>query len=318
MGKKRQGLIIYNPNAGRFPSGVLVDRAAVVFSKKDWEIEVAQAQSGEHVTELARRAGTAKLDGLFVVGGDGSINLAMRGLLGSETALGILPAGTANVWAQELGLPGLNWTRWMALEESAQRLSISKPRWVDVGLINEIPFLLWAGIGLDGFIVNRIEPRGRWEKVFSMLHYGAATIWEAGFWHGMNIQVEVDGYPIEGHFLLAVASNIHLYAGGLVNISPNALLDDGEMDLWLCKGDALIDAARAAWDLLYGRHVSSQQVQYISFRQLSIRSVSPAFFQADGEPLHLEGEIKIQVRPRVLRVFVPENTPRPLLSNIDR
>jgi YegS/Rv2252/BmrU family lipid kinase len=310
-------LIIYNPNAGRFPSGVLVDRAALVFGERGWEIEVAQASSGEHVTRLARQAGAAQLDGLFVVGGDGSINLAARGLMGSGTALGVLPAGTANVWAQELGLPGLNWTRLMALEESARRLAVAQPHPVDIGLINEVPFLLWAGIGLDGFIVNRIEPRGRWEKVFSMLHYGAASLWEAGSWHGMNLQVEVDGYPIEGHFLLAVASNIHLYAGGLVNISPNALIDDGEMDLWLCKGDALIDAARAAWDLLYGRHVSSQQVQYLPFRELSIRSVSPAFFQVDGEPLHLDGEIKIQVKPKALRVFIPEKTPRQLFLTLN-
>lgn len=316
MRKKWQGLIIYNPNAGRFPSGVLVDRAAVVFKDLGWEIEVAQAFSGEHVTELARQAGTEQRDGLFVVGGDGSINLAARGLVGSETALGVLPAGTANVWAQEIGLPGLNWTRLMALEESARRLAGSQPHWVDIGFINETPFLLWAGMGLDGFIVNRIEPRGRWEKVFSMLHYGAASIREASFWHGMNLQVEVDGYPIQGHFLLALASNIHLYAGGLVNILPHALLDDGEMDLWLCKGEALIDAARAAWDLLYGRHVSSQQVQYLPFRELSIRSISPAFFQVDGEPLHLDGEIKIQVHPKALKVFVPENTPRQLFSHV--
>ena len=317
MGKKWQGLIIYNPNAGRFPSGVLVDRAAAVFSDLGWEIEVAQTFSGEHVTELAHQAGIKQLDGLFVVGGDGSINLAAWGLMGSETALGVLPAGTANVWAQELGLPGLNWTRWMALEESARQLAVSRSHRVDVGFINQTPFLLWAGIGLDGFIVNRIEPRGRWEKVFSMLHYGAASIWEASFWHGMNIDVEVDGYPIQGHFLLALASNIHLYAGGLVNISPHALLDDGEMDLWLCKGDALIDAARAAWDLLYGRHVSSQQVQYLPFRELSMHSVTPAYFQVDGEPLHLEGEIKIQVHPKALKVFVPENTPRQLFSIVN-
>ncbi len=62
-------------------------------------------------------------EALFVVGGDGTINLAVRGLAGSETALGVLPGGTANVLAQELGLPGLTWTRWMALEESARRLA---------------------------------------------------------------------------------------------------------------------------------------------------------------------------------------------------
>jgi diacylglycerol kinase family enzyme len=86
---------------------------------------------------------------------------------------------------------------------------------VDIGLINQVPFILWAGIGLDGFIVNRIEPRGRWEKMLSTLHYGAASIWEASSWHGMNLDIVVDGFQIQGHFLLALACNIHLYAEGL-------------------------------------------------------------------------------------------------------
>jgi len=314
MRKKRRGLMIYNPIAGSFPSGILVDRAASVLNGMDWDIEVAQTFSGEHITELARQAGANALDGLFVVGGDGSMNLAARGLLGTDTALGVLPAGTANVWAQELGLQGLNWTRLIALEESARQLAWAPSHWVDIGSINQTLFLLWAGIGLDGFIVNRIEPRGRWEKMFSVLHYSAASIWEASSWHGMNLSVVVDGYQIQGHFLLALASNIHLYAGGLVNISPNALIDDGEMDLWLFKGEALIDAARTAWDLLYGRHVASQQVQYMPFRELTVESVSPAFFQVDGEPLHMEGKIDLRVNRRALKVFIPENTPRMLLS----
>jgi len=314
MSAKKRGLLIYNPIAGRFPSGILVSRAASVFTEQGWDIEVVQTYSGEHITELAHQAGSDALDGLFVVGGDGSMNLAARGLLGSNTALGVLPAGTANVWAQELGLVGLNWTRMIALEESARQLASAPAHWVDVGKINQTSFLLWAGIGLDGFIVNRIEPRGRWEKMFSMLHYSAASIWEASFWHGMNLNVVVDGYQIQGHFLLALASNIHLYAGGLVNISPNALIDDGEMDLWLFKGEALIDAARTAWDLLYGRHVSSQQVLYMPFRELTVESVTPAFFQVDGEPLNLEGKIDLQVCHRALKVFIPENTPRLLFK----
>lgn len=314
MSEKRRGLLVYNPIAGGFPSGILVDRAASVFNEFDWDMEIVQANSGEHITELARQAGSEAMDGVFVVGGDGSVNLAARGLVGTNTALGVLPAGTANVWAQELGLQGLNWTRLIALEESARQLASAPTHWVDIGMINETVFLLWAGIGLDGFIVNRIEPRGRWEKMFSLVHYSAASIWEAGSWHGMNLNVVVDGYQIQGHFLLALASNIHLYAAGLVNISPHALINDGEMDLWLFKGEALIDAARTAWDLLYGRHISSNQVLYMPFRELTVESVTPAYFQVDGEPLSLEGKIDLSVRHRALKVFVPENTPRVLLQ----
>jgi diacylglycerol kinase family enzyme len=86
MSEKRRGLLIYNPNAGRFPSSILVDRAALVLNGLGWDMEVVKAFSGENITKLAYQAGVEAVDGLFVVGGDGSLNLAARGLIGTETA----------------------------------------------------------------------------------------------------------------------------------------------------------------------------------------------------------------------------------------
>src|SRR5512134_2597039 len=129
----RKALLIYNPVAGRYPSRLLTERAATVFQKMDWQVEIETTHEGGDITRLARQAAEAGLDALFIVGGDGSVNRALPGLLGSHTALGVLPAGTANVWAQELGLPGLTWTRLMALEESAIRQVEPLVVEVDVG-----------------------------------------------------------------------------------------------------------------------------------------------------------------------------------------
>ena len=109
-----QASLIYNPAAGRFPSRMLIERAAQVLNKQGWDIQLQVTHGGPHITQLARQAVQQGQDAVFVAGGDGSINYAVRALLDSDTALGVLPAGTANVWAQELGLPGLTWTRWMA------------------------------------------------------------------------------------------------------------------------------------------------------------------------------------------------------------
>jgi diacylglycerol kinase (ATP) len=165
-------LLIFNPVAGRYPSRLLTERAATVLKKKGWRVEIETTQKGEDFTRLSRQAAKERLDVVVVVGGDGSINKAVAGLVGTETALGVLPAGTANVWAQEFGLPGLSWTRWMALEESARRLTSLRIAKVDVGLCNADYFLLWAGVGLDAFVVHRIEPRKQWEKHFAVVQYG--------------------------------------------------------------------------------------------------------------------------------------------------
>lgn len=307
--------LVYNPVSGRFPSWLLAERAADVLRKYGWQLQVYQAENAVNITRLAWEAADAGLEAFFVVGGDGSINLAVSGLIGSDTALGVLPSGTANVWAQELGLPGLTWTRWLALEESAERLARAPSNRVDVGVCNGKPFLLWAGIGLDAFVVQRLEPRSQWEKYFAGLHYTASAVWNASSWHGMNLRVEVEGHEISGHFLLALLSNIHLYAGGLTELSPDVCLDDGLMDLWLFKGETMSDTVQRAWDLISGHHMQSDQIFRYSFRSLFLESDSHLYLQVDGEPVETQNPVIAEVRPRALKVLVPEQTPHSLFCS---
>lgn len=307
-------LLIYNPVAGRYPSGLLTERAANVFRQSGWRIEIAPTQSGAHLTRLAQEAATSGMDAVIVAGGDGSINQALPALIGSQTALGVLPAGTSNVWAQELGLPGLSWTRWMALEESARRLARPQVRLVDIGMANSSPFLLWAGVGLDAFIVHRIEPRSQWQKNLAVAHYAAVAVWNASMWHGLDLTVDGGDRQLRGRYMLAVVSNVRLYAGGLATISPSARLDDGRMDLWLFEGQSLEDTVQLAWQLWSGRHVQSERVQCIPFEKISLVAEAPIHMELDGEPGYSGECLNIEVAPRALRVLVPESAPQALFA----
>jgi diacylglycerol kinase (ATP) len=307
--------MIYNPNAGRFPSRILAERAANVLRAGGWDIRLLRTESGNHVTILARQAASEGKDALFVVGGDGTVNLAVRGLAGSGTALGVLPGGTANVLAQELGLPGLTWTRWLALEESARRLSKATIHMADIGMCSGVPFLMWAGVGLDAFAIHHIEPRPRGEKFFANVMYAASAAWHASLWHGVNLDISIDQLHISGHYLLALISNIHLYAGGLAKVSPYAVLDDGQMDLWLFEGDTLGDTIQMALDLYAGRHVDSNRVRNVSFKHVKIETDSTLYVQVDAEPLICEDHtIEINVVSEGIKLLVPETTPRELFS----
>jgi len=310
-----QCVLAYNPAAGRYPSRKLTERAAKVLRKHGWQTQIEPTHSGSHITELASQAAIEKKDVFFVVGGDGSINHAVAGLIETDTALGVLPAGTSNVFAQEQGLPSLSWTNWEALEKSARRLATGKLGLSDVGVCNERPFLLWSGTGLDGYVVNRIEPRRRWEKNFAFIFYAASVIWHAYFWRGFDIKIEVDGEKVDGRFILSIVSNVHLYAGGLVHLSPQARLDDGVMDLWLFEGEHLNDTVRHAWNLWTGNHHRAQNVQHISFRTMHMDSQAPFFIELDGEPVESERHVEIVVRPSALKVLVPEETPYPLFES---
>jgi YegS/Rv2252/BmrU family lipid kinase len=307
-------LLVYNPVAGRYPSRLLTERAAGVLEEYGWGVDIETTSGGEHIHSLACQAVENKKDSLIVVGGDGSLNKALPGLVGTETALGVLPAGTANVWAQQIGLPGLSWTRWKALEESAHQLARGHIKQVDVGLSNDKHFLLWSGIGIDAFIVHRIEPRKQWEKNFTVARYAASAVWSASQWHGISLRIDTGDSHIEGKYMLAEISNIRLYAGGFATLSPQASLDDGLMELWLFDGESLEEVLQQAWSIWSGQHVNSKQVIFKQFDKITLESDTPIYLQMDGEPEFGGRQVSISVLPRNLNVLIPERAPEMLFQ----
>lgn len=307
-------LLIYNPVAGRYPSRILTERAARILINHGWGVDIETTTDGSQISLLAHQAVREKLDAVIVVGGDGSLNKALPSLVGTDTALGVLPAGTANVWAQELSLPGLSWTRWMALEESAHRIAHGSIHRVDVGLCDDKYFLLWAGIGLDAFIVHRIEPRKQWEKNFTLVRYAASALWNASQWRGINLRVFTENQLIDGKFMLAVVSNIRLYAGGLATISPQGKLDDGLMELWLFEGENMEDVLHQAWLLWSGQHVNSARVRCVPFNEISIESDSQVYIQMDGEPEFGGEQVTIKVVSQGLNVLIPDQAAQSLFN----
>ncbi|MFL7813424.1 MAG: diacylglycerol kinase family protein [Anaerolineales bacterium] len=310
-----RGLLIYNPMAGKFPSQPLVERAARILTSNGWEVDI-QVTTGENdITKMAKRAARKGMNAVFVAGGDGSIHKAVAGLLGSETSLAVLPCGTANVWAQELGLPTLSWTNWLALENSVQKLLNGHVHTMDVGICQDIPFLLWSGIGIDAFLVHHLEPRSRFAKQFPVTQGVANLAWYAPTWSGMDLDIWVDGDKFEGKFILALVTNIHLYAGGLAEISPKARLDDGRMDLWLFSGDSLLETFQHVVDLASGRHLDSSKTMQISCQEIKIKSAAELYLQLDGEPIIPSRSITISIQPLSLKVMVPETMPRALFTS---
>ena len=119
----RSAIILYNPMAGRFPVKPFIKSAVHELQSEGWQVDIAETQSGEHTIELAKQAAAEKKDAVFAVGGDGTIGNVVNGLVDSDTALGVLPAGTANVWSIELGLQPFAWTRPWVLRKNASILS---------------------------------------------------------------------------------------------------------------------------------------------------------------------------------------------------
>lgn len=301
----RSAVIVYNPAAGKFPVRPFIKSAAQELESAGWKVDAAATESGAHTIELAKQAAAEKKDAVFAVGGDGTIGNVVNGLVGSQTALGVLPAGTANVWSIELGLSPFAWTRPWVLRKNASLLANAPVHSIDVGMCNKFSFMMWAGIGLDALTIHSLEPRIRLEKFFAMPEYTAKTIWQAVQWSGIQLRLWADGEEVEGRFILAVATNIRHYLGGLSELSPDAYLDDGLLDMWLFSGSHLGDALRHAYDMWRGHHFTSDMARRIAFKTLRVEAGSPYWIQTDGEPRGSTTKTEIHVRSHALRMLMP-------------
>ena len=301
----RSAVILYNPDAGRFSVRPFIQSAAEELQAAGWHAEAVATKSGDHTVELARQAAAEGRDAVFAVGGDGTIGNAVNGLVGSETALGVLPAGTANVWSHELGLRPFSWSRPWALRQNAALLAGAPSQQVDVGLCNGVSFMMWAGIGLDAMAIQSLEPRIRLDKFFAAPEYAATAIWNAAQWSGLHLRIWSDEHEVAGRYILAVATNIRHYMGGLSNLSPDACIDDGLLDLWLFSGSNLGDALRHAYELWRGTHVNSEVAQRIPFRHLRVEADAPTWLQTDGEARGTAQVAEIRVQPGALKLLMP-------------
>ena len=311
----RKGLLLYNPAAGRLPVKRFVRSIMRPLRLAGWQVEIAETLSGSHATSVARQAASERYDAVFAIGGDGTLGQVANGLIHTDTALAALPAGTMNVWATELGQRHFDWWHPRALSENARLLANAPTYCIDAGTCNGHAFLLWAGIGLDAEIIRQLEPRPRVEKYVSVPQYVAATVMNVAVWHGMDLHVWADDQRVEGHYLLAVATNIRRYVGGLAILSPDALLDDGEMDLWLINGSTLADALRAFFEVLAGVHFNSDQVRRLPFRSARVESDTAFPLQMDGEPMLGGKRAELMVQKRALKVLVPPGATRLFREN---
>lgn len=302
-----KAVVIHNPAAGRSRIGGMfgpndgpeqLALALSYLSGHGWIVRLAETLGRGDATTHARQAVAEGADAVIVAGGDGSINEAVQALARSGTALAVLPCGTGNVWAREIGLPLHD------LPAAARALAGGAVRTVDLGMAGDRFFLMWAGIGFDASVVKDLEElepelKRRW-GMGAFIVRGAAVA--MGFM-GSRLEYRIDGRRIRRRTIMAVLSNGSLYAAYL-RIAPGARLDDGLLDFYIFKGGDVLATARHFAGLVAGQHVRDPEVEYFTVRRMEVRG-------RGAMPVHTDGEyagqtpMEFRVAPGALNVIVP-------------
>ena len=249
------------------------------------------SEAGE-AQEFAKQAVEQGARIVVAAGGDGTVNEVVNGLAGSDVALGLLPIGTMNVFAAELGLPSNNLRKcWEIIETGHTRL-------VDLPMANRHPFVQLAGVGFDAQIVQETD-RG-FRKQFGPLSYLVAAT-QIVSRKAPSLVVEAGGKQKEGSFVLIGNGR---YYGGPFPIFKDAKVDDGKLDVMIFKNLGYLDIARYLSGIIFGTHVEMHDVEYFQTRRAVVRSAGRVPVEVDGEVI---GNVPVTFRmsPHKLKVIAP-------------
>lgn len=310
--------LIVNPKAGQRDGRQRVLEAVKYLTDRGWTLVVRETKGPTDATTYARQAVAEDADVVLVVGGDGTVNGAANALAESEVALGVLPMGTGNVLAAELGLiPTPTPLHRPDPLAAARRLCEGEQRWIDLGRAvatagdgAEVTryFVLWAGVGFDAAVTQLVETRLRQRKRFlgpwSFLVAGLdAARRNTGIWATIRFNERV----LEERVILVGVSNAQLYAGS-VRIAPHARLDDGWLDAYIFEGQGPLSLARHVLRVLAGNSRHLPDIETHDIRHMSVETVKPVPVHVDAEPIGTT-PISFEVVPRALKLLVPTDVP---------
>ena len=300
-----RSMLIVNPTSG--PWDIRRELPAVLkhLEAQGWQTSLHQTEHAGEATDLARQAAEQGLDAIFVAGGDGTINEIVNGLAQSSVALGVLPGGTGNVWAKELGLPTRGPLHWLPLVDSIRALVPGARRRIDLGKANGRYFLQWAGLGLDAEVTYAMEPRTRRQRRLGVLAYIVAGTTAAINMVGTRTRIWIDDERIYRRSILIVISNSQLY-GGLVRIATDARLDDGLLDVDVFSGTGFGASMRAALGVITGLHVRDPRHSFYRGKAIRVETEKPMAIHLDGEPFGTT-PLECEVVPRALSVLIPRD-----------
>jgi YegS/Rv2252/BmrU family lipid kinase len=287
-----RALAIVNPVAGNGAGGRIAARIAAEFRGQGMRVDVVRTPAPDEAARLAREGAADGYRVIIAAGGDGTANEVANGIAGSGAALALYPIGSGNDFARALGYP-------RGRKDVPHFLRDARRRTIDIGELNGRIFVNSAGVGIDGHVAQRIAATSR--VVGKTAGYLVGSLVGIATYRPQPMRVLVDGELRSGRFLAVVAANGTHFGSGM-HVAPQALLDDGRLDV-LLAGDLSRWSSLVALGKLYrGTHVDGSMIVMMRARAVEIEVDRPLRAQLDGETTTAQ-RFSIRVRPGGLEVL---------------
>jgi diacylglycerol kinase (ATP) len=284
----KRSLFILNPHAGVIPVKLIISKE--LQRRKD-ELSYFKSlsidESGSHIKQSFD-----KYDVFVAAGGDGTVRSVASEIVGTDKVLGVLPMGSGNGFAKELGFR----TNIRSLLKDIKKAE-SHP--VDIIRINDQLCLNVAGVGLDSFVAHsfdKLKTRGFWSYAWAIL---------VNFINlkPVHVRLEIPGEELisEDLFVLTIANTRQF--GNNAYIAPEARPNDGVIDIVLIKPFPKIISPVFIYRLMRGTLKNSKYVRYIKTDKSFIIHTDETRFHIDGEPVEISGDITVSIKEKNLKVL---------------
>lgn len=247
-----------------------------------------------HAIELAQDAVAKGYAIVVAVGGDGTVNEVSRGLLRSETALGILPKGSGNGLARHLDIP-------LTVPAALRVLNEGHTTLIDSGTINDRPFFTTAGIGFDAYISSVFagnEKRG-------LKTYMELVLKEVLNYKHLPVKASINGKAFETDCYVMAFANAAQY-GNNAFIAPMAVIHDGLLDVCLVRQLDLLKALDLSYCMLTKQIANASSAEYFKTNAIEVETDEPMMYHADGEYIGKANDFKVKLEPLSLKVVTPK------------
>ena len=302
--KQRRAIVVVNAGAGRGNDQALAERLRSLFAAAGISAEVAFAAGGEAIASAVASAVDRRPDVVVAGGGDGTVSTVAAALVDTGIALGVLPLGTLNHFAKDLGIP-------LELEAAVQLIGSAAARPTDVGEVNGRVFVNNSSLGLYPDIVRDRERqqkrlgRGKWP---ALVWASLAALRRYPF---MSVRLSVDGQETTRRTPFVFIGNNEYRMDGFA-IGERAGLDDGRLSLYVAQRPGRLRLLQLAFRALTGRLRQTRDFDALLAADIVIESGHRRLRVAmDGEVTLMAPPLHYRIRPHALKVLRPAATPAP-------
>lgn len=289
--KKLKILFIINPISGGHNKAEIIKAIPDLLDKSKFDVSISHSKRAGHAKKIAKNAVGKGVDIVVAVGGDGTINEIATQLVNTDTTLAIIPCGSGNGLARDLGIS----LRYKKAIKTINALHIGE---IDVGVCNDQHFFSLTGVGYDAKVAydfNRSKKR-------KFLGYAWAILKDYFFANEQHYEIELDKETINGKFFFVAIANCSQWGYG-VKVAPAATLDDGIFGINLCKKPHFFCLIPFLIKMLTGRLDASSYCKYKTSEKVSVRSYNKFFYHLDGDAKGITHQVNLHILHKALKVI---------------